>query len=271
MGKAGGGLKGKRVVVTRAAEQCAELCRELETRGCKVIVLPLVRFGPPEDFTPLDAALGELGKFGWIFLTSANAVRALAERCETLGRSLAQDAGEARIAVVGPATEQAALKAGLKVSHVAASQHGVGMAEELSAELYGVKVLLPRSDRANPALPEALRRMGAEPSEVIAYRTLAATGDERKKIRVIENGAVDAILLFSPSAVHHLQDLLGAERMGRQAGRVVFAAIGPVTAAALRESGIAEPVVAGDASVAGIAEALAGFWEAKSGAGARQA
>jgi uroporphyrinogen III methyltransferase/synthase len=271
MAKAPGALEGRRVVVTRAAEQCAELCQELEARGCKVIVLPLVRFGPPDDFAPLDAALGELEQFGWIFLTSANSIRAMDERCETLGRSLAQAAGAARIAVVGPATEQAALKAGLKVSHVAASQHGVGMAEELSAEVAGATVLLPRSDRANPALPEALRRLGAEVTEVTAYRTLAATGDERKKIRVIENGAVDAILLFSPSAVHHLRDLLGAERMGRKAGRIVFAAIGPVTAAALRECGIAEPVVARDASVAGIVEALAGFWGAKSGAGARQA
>lgn len=271
MGEAAGALAGKRVVVTRAAEQCAELRRELEARGSKVIVMPLVTFGPPEDFAPLDAALGELARFDWIFLTSQNAVRALAERCETLGRRLAEATGPARIAVVGPATEQAAVKAGLKVSRVAAAQHGVGLAKELSHEVQGARVLLPRSDRANPALPEMLRRLGAQVTEVTAYRTLATAGVEREKRRELESGAVDAILLFSPSAVHHLQELLGAARMRELEGRVVYGAIGPVTAAALREGGIENAVVAQEASAAGIVAALAGYWEAKLRTGTRQA
>lgn len=270
MGEAPGALAGKRVVVTRAAEQCVELCRELEARGSKVIVMPLVTFGPPEDFAPLDGALCDLAQFDWIFLTSQNAVRALAERCETLGRTLAEAAGPARIAVVGPATEQAAVKAGLKVSHVAAAQHGVGLAEELSREVQGARVLLPRSDRANPTLPETLRRLGARVTEVTAYKTLAAEGGEREKRRELENGAADAILFFSPSAVHNLQDLLGTARMRELGGRMVYGAIGPVTAAALREGGIEDAVVAKDASVAGVVAALAGYWEAKSRAGAKR-
>lgn len=264
-----GAMEGKRVVVTRAADQCAELCRELEGRGCRVILLPLVSFGPPEDFSALDAVLAELERFDWIFLTSANAVRALAERSATLGRSLAQAAGSARIAAVGPATAQAAKEAGLEVGYVARTQHGAGLAEELSAEVRGTRVLLPRSDRANPALPETLRRLGAQAVEVVAYRTLSTDG-ARKEIEALEKGEADAILLFSPSAVHHLRELLGSEGMKRLASHMVFAAIGPVTAGALRECGIAEPVVAGDASVKGIVEALGGRWQAQSGAGARQ-
>jgi len=233
--------------------------------------MPLVAFGPPEDPAPLDAALRELVKFDWMLLTSQNAVRALAARCETLGISLAVAAGSLRIAAVGPATAEAAKKAGLQVAHVAATHHGVALAEELGGQMRGCRIFLPRSDRANPALPEALARLGARVTEVVAYRTLAASPAEEAARRQIERGEAEAVLCFSPSAVHHLADLLGAERMRALQERLVFAAIGPVTAAALREAGVGRVVIAPDASVAGILAALLSHWQAQAHAGVRQA
>ena len=252
-------------MVTRAAEQCEALCRELEALGATPVVMPLVAFGPPEDPAPLDTALRELAKFDWMLLTSQNAVRALAARCETLGIALAAAAGSLRIAAVGPATAEAAEKAGLQVAHVAATHHGVALAEELDGRVRGCRIFLPRSDRANPALPEALARLGARVTEVVAYRTLAASPAEEEARRQIERGEAEAVLCFSPSAVHQLADLLGAGRMRALQERMVFAAIGPVTAAALREAGVERVVVAPDASVAGILAALVLHWQAHAG------
>jgi len=258
-------LAGKRVVVTRAAAQCAALCRELVARGATPLVLPLVAFAAPENTAPLDAALRELAEFDWILLTSQNAVQALAARCETLDISLAAAAGSLRIAAVGPATAAAAEKAGLKVAHVAATHHGVALAEELGGQVRGCRIFLPRSDRANPALPEALARLGARVTEVVAYRTLAASPAEEEARRQMERGEAEAVLCFSPSAVQHLADLLGAERMRALQKQMVFAAIGPVTAAALRKAGVEHVVVAPDASVPGILAALAAHWQAHAG------
>jgi len=258
-------LAGKRVVVTRAAEQCEALCRELAALGATPLVLPLVAFAAPENTAPLDAALRELAEFDWILLTSQNVVRALAARCETLGISLAAAAGSLRIAAVGPATAETAEKAGLKIAHVAATHHGVALAEELGGQVRGCRIFLPRSDRANPALPEALARLGARVTEVVAYRTLAASPAEEEVRRQMERGEAEAVLCFSPSAVQHLADLLGAERMRALQKQMVFAAIGPVTAAALRKAGVEHVVVAPDASVAGILAALAVHWQAHAG------
>ena len=266
----GSALAGKRVVVTRAAEQCEALCRELEAHGATPVVLPLVAFGPPEDAAPLDAALRRLSKFDWMLLTSQNAVRAVAERCETLGISLDAAAGSLRVAAVGPVTAKAAEQAGMKVRHVAAAQQGVALAEELGGRLRGCSVFLPRSDRANPALPETLARLGARVTEVVAYRTLAASPVEDERRRAVGRGDADAILFFSPSAVQQMKELVGAKRMRALQERMVFAAIGPVTAAALREAGVAGVVVAPDASVAGILTALAVHWQGRSHAEARQ-
>ncbi len=256
--------------MTRAAEQCESLCREVEARGGTPFVAPLVAFAAPEEWAPLDAALRHLPDFDWMLLTSGNAVRALAERCETLGVSLPAAAGRVQIAAVGPATAQAAERAGLRVQHVAATHQGAALAEELSGRLRGRSVFLPRSDRANPDLPQALQRLGARVTEAVAYCTLPAAPAECERWQEILRGEADAILFFSPSAVYYLAALVGADGLRGLQARTVLAAIGPVTAEALREMGMERVVVAPDTSVAGILDSLAEHWLTKAHAGVKQ-
>ncbi|HEY4978098.1 MAG TPA: uroporphyrinogen-III synthase, partial [Candidatus Acidoferrum sp.] len=118
------------------------------------------------------------------------------------------------------------------------------------------KVLLPRSDRANHDLVEALEGYGAEVTEVVAYRTLRPTEEENKKhLAEIEKGA-DAILFFSPSAVHHMQDLVGPARFVILSNCVAFTAVGPVTAKALREAAVQKIVASGDVHAGAVVDAL---------------
>jgi uroporphyrinogen-III synthase len=63
-------LTGKRVVITRAARQSAELVESLAKLGAMPILLPLVAFSAPEDYGPMDAALDRLEQFDWIIFTS---------------------------------------------------------------------------------------------------------------------------------------------------------------------------------------------------------
>ena len=89
----GSPLAGKRVVVTRTLEQSELLSRELEARGATVRLVPLIRFAPPEDPAPFDAALRALGKFDWLFLTSQNVVRAIVDRCKSSNLSFPPELG----------------------------------------------------------------------------------------------------------------------------------------------------------------------------------
>lgn len=249
-------LAGKRIVITRAAVQCGELAQELSARGACPIVLPLVAFAEPKDFAPLDAAIAGIEQFEWMMLTSAQAVRALTKRSEALKRPLNPSGSKMRIACVGPVSAEAARRAGLPVDHIAQTHNGVALAEELGSRLQGRTVVVPRSDRANPDLPAALKRYGARVTEVIAYRTIQPTEVERQSLKKIAEGEADAILFFSPSAVQHFVELFGAEGSRALQERLAITAVGPVTANALREAGIVRSVMAADTTGAAVIEAL---------------
>jgi len=249
-------LAGKRIVITRSAAQSEAIARELTALGAIPVVLPLVSFAEPEDFAPLDAAITDIQRFDWMILTSAQAVRSVVKRCEDLKRKVIREDSKLRIACVGPVTAEAAQQAGLPVEYVAGTHTGTGLAEELGSKLAGAKVLLPRSDRANPDLSVALKRHGAEVSEVIAYRTLRPKAVDEKNLSQIASGETDAILFFSPSAVQHFAELLGGEQLRLLQGRLAVTAVGPVTANALRQAGVSRAVVAADTSSAAVIEAL---------------
>jgi uroporphyrinogen-III synthase len=253
-------LAGKRIVITRAAEQADSLYRELQARYAVPIPFPLIGFAPPDDFTPLDSALRDLSQFDWLFVTSQNVLRALLERSAALALSLADAASGLRVAAVGPSTANAAKDAGLSVSHVAANQYGLALAKELEAELLGCHVFLPRSDRANPDLPEALRRFGVEVTEVIAYRTVRPADPDPITLAQLSNGEAEAVLFFSPSAVQHLKELLGEPQFRALQEKAVFAAIGPVTARSLRDAGVERIVSASETSASAVVGALEEFF-----------
>ena len=249
-------LDGRRIVITRSAAQSEMLAKELSARGAIPVVLPLVSFADPEDFAPLDRAIEEIQQFDWIILTSAQAVRAVVKRGEELERSLMRSGSKLRIASVGPVTAEAARQAGLPVEYVAETHTGAALAEELGDRLQGAKVFLPRSDRANPDLPPALKRRGAQVTEVIAYRTLKPTDVDQRNLRQIAEGAADAVLFFSPSAVQHFAELFGGEQLRALQDKLAITAVGPVTANVLRQAGVGRTVLAGDTTAAAVVNAL---------------
>src|SRR5437588_4066415 len=75
-------LEGKRILITRAHHQAAEMARELEGLGATVISIPTIEIRPPQSFQPLDKALKKLPAYDWLILTSVNGVNALRKRME---------------------------------------------------------------------------------------------------------------------------------------------------------------------------------------------
>jgi uroporphyrinogen III methyltransferase / synthase len=251
-------LGGKVVIVTRAETQSNELCEELKARGAIVKRLPLISFAPPENYDGLDAALSGIETFDWILFTSANAAQAVERRGEQLGLCFHALAKLPCAAAVGPATSNAAEGAGFPVEYVAVDHSGAGLARELRGELRGKRVLLPRSDRANPELPAALRKNGALVTEVVAYRNLPPDGTDREKLNESLREGVDGVLFYSPSAVQNFLELLGRERLESVQGRAVMVAIGLATSSALSSAGIQRIAKASDTTTRAVVEVLEG-------------
>jgi uroporphyrinogen III methyltransferase/synthase len=249
-------------VITRAAAQSEALALELSARGALPVVLPLVSFAEPEDFAPLDRAIAEMQQFDWLILTSAQAVRAIAQRATDLGKPFVRTDSQLRVACVGPVTAEAARDAELSVAYVAVTHNGVGLANELRGKLQGAKVLLPRSDRANPDLPASLERFGARITEVIAYRTVRPTESDQDNLKKVAAGQADAILFFSPSAVQHFAELAGIRQLRQFQDQLAVTAVGPVTAKALREVGVDRIVMASETTAASVIDALEKYFAA---------
>jgi uroporphyrinogen-III synthase len=255
-------LQGRRIVVTRAVEQSRALTARLEELGAAVISLPTIAFGEPLDIAPLDAAIAELPTFHWLLFTSANAAHFFARRCRARGvepKQIQSGAKPLFVAAVGPATSEAAAAEGFMVGHMAEEFQGAELARELSAEVFGKKVLVPRSDLASDDLPSALRAAGAFVTDVIAYRTVACDAASPEAIAAIRAGAVDVISFFSSSAFHSLAELVGLEPLRA----TPLAAIGPVTAAAIREAGLPVAIEALQATSESFVTALVDFFSVR--------
>jgi uroporphyrinogen-III synthase len=256
---AGRPLEGKRVVVTRSVEQARDLTARLENMGATVLLFPAVSFSEPTDTAELDRAIRSLASFDWILFTSANAARFFAGRCRKLGVEPSQE-GNYLCAAVGPATASAVAAEGFSVDHVAQEYLGAALAHELSASLAGKKILLPRSERARPDLPDALKAVGAEVTEVVAYHTGGVGVIDPGVMRAIRDAQVDVISFFSPSAIENMRADLGEEVLSRLGARAALAVVGPVTAAALRSAGLPVAIEAPLATAESMAAAIANYF-----------
>jgi uroporphyrinogen-III synthase len=248
-------LSGKRIVITRAVEQARDLKDRLEGLGATILLLPAVSFSEPSDVTGLDRAIRSLESFDWILFTSANAVRFFGRRRRKLG-IVAVEKEKPRCAAVGPATASAAAAEGFSIDYVAKEFLGIALAHELGASLAGKKVLLPRSDRARRDLPDALQAAGAEVTEVMAYHTGGVSAAEPGVMAAIREGRVDVVSFFSPSAVENLRGELGEDVLTRLGAQAALAAVGPVTAAALRKAGLPVAVQSADATTESMVMAI---------------
>jgi uroporphyrinogen-III synthase len=221
-------LSGKRIVITRPAQLARSLAEALRARGAEPILLPVVRIEPPLDFRQFDDALRDLcgKKFDWIIFGSQNAVHAIAQRAAQIGMDLGDVLPSLAVAAVGKATAAAAAQAGFRVTHVGKGT-GADLIAELAPGMHAKHVLLPRSDRAGAAHFAQLHLAGAHVREVIAYRTVCS--ETLDAASVAASADADAILFFSPSAVHAFLALVDRGVLPAIPDATGIGAIGPVT------------------------------------------
>jgi uroporphyrinogen-III synthase len=221
-------LSGKRVVITRPAELAGPIADALRQQVAVPILLPVVRIEPPNDHGQLDDALQDLAakRFDWLIVGSQNAVHAVTARAAQIGLDLRDAAKSLMVAAVGRVTAGVAEEAGFNVTRVGKGT-GADLIADLSSEVHGKHVFLPRSDRAGAAHFAQLHHAGAHVREVIAYRTVPS--DDLDVASIEATASADAILFFSPSAVHAFNELVKAEVLAPVSDATAIGAIGPVT------------------------------------------
>lgn len=246
------GLRNQTILVLRGEEDQLAAAELIRQRGGTPVACPMIVIAPPDDHSGLDRAIAEIDRFDWIVMTSAHAVRFFMDRFR-LSRSGSPVA--ARVAVIGPATEEAARDAGLEPSFIA----GKATAEECLrrfAEAYaidGVRFFLPLSDIARRTLPGGLRELGGEVTEAVAYCNHPAESVTPEAREALCAGAPPWALFTSPSTVYAFLDCLEREETSYA---FHAASIGPSTSAALRERGLEPAAEADPHTLPGLLDAI---------------
>lgn len=255
-------LAGRTVVVTRDEDDDGPLGRALAELGAVVRHLPVVEAAPPEDPGALAREWRRASRYHWLFVTSARAARAVAQAAADAAgpddgaapSGAAGPPGALRprlVAAVGRGTAAALAAAGLPADVVGEEGAAALVAAMAAREsLTGTRVLFPASNRAREEGPAALEAAGADVTKVIAYRILARAAAAQELRAAQTDPAVHALTFTSPSAVAAL-----GPREGTPTCRI--AAIGPTTAAALRDLGWTDLVVAPEPAFPSLAQALA--------------
>jgi uroporphyrinogen-III synthase len=219
------------VLVTRPAEQSAELVSALRNAGLAPVVVPAIEIETLPSGAETVAAVEHLATYRWVVVTSANGARAIL-------MAAAQSAPEPRAAswaVIGPSTRRVLERHGIEVAFEPSHASGVALAAELPIDS-GDRVLVVRGDLAEDESAVALRARGAVIDDVVAYRTREAPETSRPLLRSASSeGPIAAAIFTSGSTVRGLVSLGQAESIDVRAFGAVC--IGVETADLARAAG----------------------------------
>ncbi|MFE5320171.1 uroporphyrinogen-III C-methyltransferase [Paenibacillus sp. NPDC056579] len=255
-------LFGRRILVTRARSQSSSLVQQIEELGGEAVEFPVIRTQSPtkpEAQQALDHALGRLDEFAWVIFTSVNGVDYFFERIRK-HRIDIRKLGGARIAAVGPKTADALEQRGLMVDLLPPKFQGDDLLASIEGEMKaGQNVLLPTADIAKAYIPQRLKEMGLNVTEVDVYETVPDTTGGAEVIELLQQQAISVVTFTSSSTVSNLLVALkelGVENPLELLQPCQIACIGPMTAQTAEEAGLTIDYVAKEATVESLVHSL---------------
>ena len=258
-----GPMFGKRVLVTRSRLQASALSEALAKEGAEPVELPSIQISPLDDHSSLDDAIQSLHTYDWAIFTSANGVEATFDRMQVLGLDC-RAFGGLKVGAIGPATADVLARRGIVADFVPPQYVSEAIVKFMDPrELKGAHVLLPRADIGRDDLAKGLAGLGAQVSEVLAYRTVVPQESRSLARELLSDGGVDVVTFTSSSTVVNLLELLDGGT-GLVQGPLV-ACIGPVTARTAVEMGIKVDIVAQEHTIPGLVRALKDHFAGKEG------
>ena len=259
-------LFGRRVLVTRPREQAVELVDRLSALGAEAVEAPMIQIVPPQDPIPLRRAAAAAGEFDWIVFTSPNAVESFMNALLDAELDVRALKGPL-LCAVGTGTRERLALYGIKVDLVPDEFHAEALVSALIRRgiVRGTRVLLPQADIARDVVANGLRSAGAVVTEVIAYRTIldeSSRDDESLDIyRMLLDGRIDVVTFTSASAVRNFVRIFGEDQAVDLLTHTTVAAIGPVTAEAAVQLGIAVTIQPTTYTIPALVDAIAAHFD----------
>lgn len=247
-------LFGQRIVVTRARHQASALSQAIEDLGGEPWEFPAIELAPPSNPHQLAQAIQQIKRFEWLVFTSVNGVEAFFQEINRQGKDVRDLAGIDLVAI-GPATQAALEKRGLRVTLVPEEYRAEKIIEGLASRvLPGQSVLLARAEEARDILPESLKALGADVWDVPAYRTISGQANKEELKAMLQDHLIHAVTFTSSSTVRNFMQLLDGDRSLLEG--VHLFSIGPITTATAQELGLTIHREAAKYTIKGLVQAL---------------
>jgi uroporphyrinogen-III synthase len=244
-------LAGTRILVT-AQRRSDELAGALSRRGAEVTVAPALGVVPQIDEDELLRRTHEIlaDPVDTLVVTTGIGFRGWMDTAEAAGLAdeLVTVLSGLRLVARGPKARGALQAVGLKADWVAESETSAEIVEFLLAEgVKGTRIAVQHHGAGDPHLEEQLSAGGAAviPLEVYRWGPPADPAAVTDTALDVAAGSFDAVMFTSaPAAIAWLAELAtqGVTEIVRDlvaAGRLLIAAVGPVTADPLVNAGLA--------------------------------
>ncbi|MBN1403187.1 MAG: uroporphyrinogen-III synthase [Opitutales bacterium] len=250
-------LEGRKIVVTRAADQSGSLVELLAAEGAEVIELPLIQTrctGPTLD---TQEAFKELWTYEWLIFTSPNGVRYFFELFFKTFDDI-RSLGGAHIAAVGNGTAEALRKFYIKAELIPEVQTSEGLAEALTREqtLDNLNILIVTGNQASEELSASLEAALAIVDKVQFYSTERNDISKHPSAARFRSEGADAIVFASGSAVESFVAQAKDLKTEANARRPQACSIGPVTTEIMKKYGIPVDISAAKPTPSDIVKAL---------------
>jgi len=245
-------LAGKRILVTRAAEQFEAVAGLIEQRGGVPLPFPCLAVQCLPD--NIRTALRDLPPDAAILLSSANGVHCAAQ---ALGGDFIPLFSRHQVIVVGPHTADALAGLGIQAAWTADEASQDGLIQGFAEHGLPASVCFLRAEEGRDVLQDALQQQGVEVRLVHAYRTVCPDDNPIAVLCAMQQGEVDAVLLGSSRTVRHYVQRIGDAAL---ADKPAVAVISQQVAAAAQHAGLSVQAVAKEASFTAMLDALEEFF-----------
>lgn len=220
---AAGPLAGRRVVVTRPAEQAEVLCAAIAARGGEAVRFPVLAIGPAAQPAASAALAARLDQFDLAFFVSPNAV----DHALDALLPLRAWPPRLRVATVGKGSERALARRGFDAviapSSGFDSEAVLALPEFAADAVAGRRVVIFRGDGGRDLLGDTLRERGAAVEYFTCYRRYRPALDPAPLIAAAGRGELDALSLTSSEGVRNLAAMLGERGLAALRHVTVFA------------------------------------------------
>jgi uroporphyrinogen-III synthase len=202
-----GALAGRRIVVTRPANQAQALAQMIAASGGEAIVFPAIEIRALEDTAALDAAIDRLEELDLAVFVSPNAVE------QAMRRVLGRRTWPAHVAVatIGSGSESALRARGFSDVIAPAEQFD---SEGLLALLpptwaEGKNILIFRGDTGRELLGDVLSARGATVRYVACYSRVCPAADPRPLIEAWSTVRLHAVTATSSEGLRNFSSMIG--------------------------------------------------------------